>query len=739
MTPNRTTGLLLAAALVLGAAGSTSAQTPAPSGLNTEGSIEAGLRGFLTDGPSNKERAKFDEYRDNSAGPFLEKLQLRIFTGDERYSTEISASKLGRQDQQFSLNTGRTGQWRLEFDYDQILHTFATNARTLEHETSPGVWHAPPIRSLYDFNGQATSRELGDIAVHWYTGRSRFTLTPTPDVDLFLQYQIIRKEGERPFSMVMGTGSGSNFLELLEPIQQTLHEVRLGGTLAREQYQLQFGYTFSAFVNDLQSVTFENPCWQLAAGASGCVGADSGANSRQFGRSSLPPSNMAHTFSLSGGLNLPLRTRFNGSVTYSLMLQDADFLPFATTACATCGQMPQSSLDGNVQTVNVTAGVTSHPFQLPLTLSAKYRLYGLHDESDQIRIAAWILSDRTGDGVEGPTVARRQSYTKQNADVAARYQIVQPVAVTLGAGWEEWSRGPEMANGGNSIRVFDVYQTDEVFLKAAVDATPLDWLLARLTYMPSWKGGDYKRGIPAIGTQIYGYGVRFDEANRDRQRVDFLLQLTPLDTLSITPTAGWRHDDYTDSPFGVQWETSWSAGIDVNWNPTERVSFSAGYVRELNDRNMKSRSSAGTLNNDFISDMTDTVDTFHVSGKLELIPKLLTWTTGANYSTSYGSVKTRNSTGAVPWPATPGLAGRWADVDDQLVRLETKLSYQFAKAWTASLSYAFEQWRHHDFRTDNWLPFNPVEQGIKGDVYLGTDPKNYDAHILAVTLTYRFQ
>jgi MtrB/PioB family decaheme-associated outer membrane protein len=726
---------------VLGVAGSTSAQAQVPPGLKAEGSIEAGLRGFLTDDPKNKERAKFEEYRDMGAGPFLEGLQLRLFTADERYSTEISGSKWGRQDQEFSLSTGRTGLWRFEFDFDQLLHTFATNGRTLEHETSPGVWHAPTINSLYDFNGQATSRELRDISVHWYTGRLRFTLTPTPDTDVFAQYQIIRKEGERPFSMVQGTGSGRNFLELLEPIEQTLHEVRLGATLARDRYQLQFGYTFSAFVNDLQSVTFENPCFQLTAGASGCVGADSGANSRQFGRSSLPPSNIAHTFSLSGGLSLPLRTRINGSVTYSLMLQNADFLPFATTDCATCGQLPQSSLNGNVQTINANFGVTSHPFQLPLTFSAKYRLYGLYDESDQIRIAAWVLNDRTGDGVQGPTVARRQSYTRQNAELNARYQIVQPVAATLGAGWEQWSRGPELANGGNSIAVFDVYETDEVFAKAAVDATPFDWLLARLTYMPSYKGGDYKRGIPAISTGIFGYGVRFDEANRERQRVDLLLQLTPLDTLSITPTAGWRHDNFFNSPFGLQWETSWSAGIDVSWSPVERLSFAAGYVHELIDRDLKSRSNAQALNNDFVSNMTDTVDTFHVSGTVELIPKVLTWTTGANYSASYGSVKTRNTTGTLP----PGLvltdanaAGRWPDFDDQLLRLDTKLSYQFAKAWTASLSYAFEQWRHHDWRTDTWLPFNPIQQGINGDVYLGTDPKNYDAHILSVALRYKF-
>ena len=126
---------------------------------------------------------------------------------------------------------------------------------------------------------------------------------------------------------------------------------------------------------------------------------------------------------------------------------------------------------------------------------------------------------------------------------------------------------------------------------------------------------------------------------------------------------------------------------------------------------------------------------------MELIPKLLTWTTGANYETSTTSVRTRNTTGTVrdSNPLTPAnAAGRWADFDDQLVRLDTKLSYQFAKAWTASLSYAFEQWRHHDWRTDNWLPYNPIQFGQNGDVYLGVDQKNYDAHILAVTVKYKF-
>ncbi len=484
MTPNRTTGFLLAAAvLVLGVAGSASAQTQF-GGMNVEGSVEAGGRWYLTDEPKNKDRAKFEEYRDMSPGPMLQGLQLKFFTPDLGYTSEISGKNWGRRDQEFSLNTGRTGLWQLQLDFDQLLHTFSTNGRTLEHEIERGVWHAPTINSLFDFNGQATSRELRDVSVNWYTGRLRFTLTPTPDTDLSAQYKIIRKEGDRPFSMSFGTSPSRNFLELLEPIEQTVHEVRLGFTFAREQWQLQFGYTFSLFDNDLKSVTFENPCAQSPNPGTSAFGCDttSATDPRPFGKSSLPPNNMAHTFSLAGGVNLPLRTRITGNVTYSLMLQDADFLPFAFDDCATCGRLPKDSLNGNVQTLNLNFGVTSRPLPLPLTLSAKYRLYDFHDLSDQFIIPQWVLNDRTAAGdLQGAWQNKRESFSRQNADVAARYQIIRPVATTLGFGWEQWNRGPER----------EARETDEFFVKAAVDATPFDWLLARLTYMPSFKRGDY--------------------------------------------------------------------------------------------------------------------------------------------------------------------------------------------------------------------------------------------------------
>jgi MtrB/PioB family decaheme-associated outer membrane protein len=750
MKPTRTTpcfvsALSVSALLVLGAAGSVPAQTQF-GGVNVEGSVEAGVRGYLTDDPKNKERGKFEEYRDMSAGPMLQQLQLKFFTPDGGYTGEILGSKWGREDQEFSLRAGRTGLWQFQFDWDQLPHLFSTTSRTLLHEVSRGVWVAPVIGSLSDFNGQATSRELHDVSVRWDTARLRFTLTPTPDLELNAQYTRIRKEGDRPFGMSFGS-PGNNFLELLEPIEQTVHDFRLGGTLAREKWQLQFGYTLSVFRNDLSSVRFDNPCFQAPVGGSVAFGCSAGESPTatsnvvpKTGQSSLPPDNMAHTFNIAGSVSLPRRTRIAGSLTYSLALQNADFLPHTINPSIAANPdlaLPQKSLNGNVQTFNLNVQVTSRPLPLPLTLSAKYRMYDLQDNSDQISFPGSIDSDRPAAGIvvpAGVTVAKRLSFTHHNADVDARYQIVQPVATTVGFGWERWNRGSER----------EVRESDEYFAKAAIDATPFDWLLARLTYKPSFRrDADYSRTVNASNGFLFR---KVDEAERDRQRVDLLLQFTPLDTLWVTPMASYRYDDYLRSAFGLLWETSWSAGIDFGWSPFERLSFSAGYVHEVDDRDLKNRGTSfnlsSSVNADWTTNMKDTVDTFHVEGKAALIPDRLDWTFGANYSTSSGTRETRLSSATLPGPplAVPGLLPkRMPAADDLLVMFTTALRYHFSQSWTASLFYTFEQFRKNDWRTDGLTPFIPQLAGTTGSIWLGNDARNYDAHIAGVTLAYIFK
>ena len=732
---NLTRLVVVAAVVVLGLAGPGSAQTQV-SGWNIEGVVEPGGR-FFIDEPSKSRKAKLEEYRDITQGLFLPQLDLRIFRPDESYSVEVGGSKWGQQDQEFFLRSGRLGLWEFGFEWNQIPHVFSTNARMLATETSRGVFTLPtprPPLSAYNF-----ARELDEISTRWDMARMSLRLTPTPDLEIKAEYTRTKKDGDRP----MGQAFGFNFIEVLEPIDQTIHDARLQVAIARERWQLQFGYAFSLFQNALSALRADNP-----------FQATDTATASASGQTSLPPDNMAHTFTLAGGANLPWwRTRLTGNFSYSLRLQNDDFLPHTRNPLILAAGgpdlvLPQKSLNGNVQVFLLNLSATSRPLP-PLTLSAKYRLYDYEDSSDAITFLAEVETDTTL--VRDTRRAGRWSYRKQNADVDARWRIVEPVAFTIGAGWERWDR--------NEHR--EVPVSDEFFGKAVLDVTPFDWLLVKTKYTPSFRRIEqYNTRAHLLHTTLEEEALatvgqsfllrKFDEAERDRHRVDLLVQLTPLDTLTVTPNAGYRYDDYIRSPIGLQQETSWTAGMDVTWMPFERLSLSAGYVHEWIFQKQRSRSRpvrtiAGEPTAldfpdfDWVSNNTDTVETFHASAKATLIPNVLDLTFAGNYAYALGRVETRNPVAPTSGTAAENLtarAKRWPAFEDELIRLETGLAYHFLKNWTAKIGYIFESFTKHDWRTDTLNPFSPA---AGNGIWLGNDLKNYTAHWMVATLGYRFK
>jgi len=732
--------LILSALAALGFAGPVAAE-PQLFGLNVEGDVEAGFRGFAEQ-PSSQRRAKFEEYRDFPAErPFLDQLRLRFFKPDESYSSEFTGSKWGQQDQEFSLTTGRLGLWQFGFSWDQTPHVFSTTGRMLATEGPRGVFTLPTPRptSLTVYND---APRLDEISLRWDTARIFLTLTPTPDLDFKAEYTRINKDGDRPMGMAFGS-PGNNFLEILEPIEQTIHDFRLRATIAREQWQLQFGYNLSIFQNSLSRVSADNPCF---ANAVACGAGDGGVAAPATGQTSLAPDNMAHTLSLAGGVNLPMRSRVNANVSYSLRYQNDDFLPHTInpTISSPLLALPQSSLNGFVKVFLLNLNATSRPFR-PLTLTAKYRLYDYDDASDEPLFPAHVVNDRTLVIEDRQTV--RFGYTKQNADLDARWRFAEPLAVTLGGGWERWDRN----------RHREVQTSDEAFAKAAFDVTPFDWLLAKLTYRPSFRRTSLYDSTahkvhtapeatpPDIQQGQSPLLRKFDEGQRNRQQLDLLLQLMPTDAFTTTLTGGWKQDDYFSSPLGLQEATTTSAGIDFNWTPVERISFFAGYVYELIDQLQRSRSRpvTGTTTFDFpdfdwISNNVDTVHTIHAGMNATLIPNRLDWTVSGNYSTALGRIETRNPVAPTSGTAAQQLTAQAKPMpafEDTLFRLETALRYRFWKNWTASFRYAFESFEKTDWRTDTLNPFMP---GVTS-IWLGNDQKNYTAHIVAFTVGYRFK
>jgi hypothetical protein len=289
----------------------------------------------------------------------------------------------------------------------------------------------------------------------------------------------------------------------------------------------------------------------------------------------------------------------------------------------------------------------------------------------------------------------------------------------------------------------------------------VDWMAARLTYRPSFRRIDEYNTFahhvhqvledPDAATLAQGQSVllrKFDEAERDRQAATLTLTFTPLDTLSTTLVGEYSNDQYIRSPLGLQDATRWGAGLDTSWQPTERVAFFGGYMHELILQKQRSRSRivVGTTTFDFpdydwISVNTDTVDTLQLGADITLIPGTLNWRTAASYSYALGRIETRNPLGP---PAAGNAAQNFTATakpmpafEDTLFRIDTALRYRFAKAWTATVAYAWESFDKTDWRTDTINPFIPGTGS--GSIWLGNDYKSYSAHIIALTLGYTFK
>src|SRR5262245_14916556 len=465
--------LVILALLIVGSAGAVSAQTQL-GGVNVEGGIEAGGRFYLDSRPAQKDRAKFEEYRDMSPGLFLLGANLRLSRPDESLFGEFGGSKWGFSDQDYYLSFGRLGTWQFDFLWDQTPHVLFTTGKLLATQPHDGVFVLPTPRPALPVHNSAP--DLGEIAVRWDKAAMRFGYSVSPNLDFAAEYTRTRKEGDKPMGMAFGS-PGANFYEVLQPIDQTVHDLRIRAAFADPLFQIQFGYNLSVFVNDLDFIRADNPCFGNGAPCS-----SSEAAGPATGQSSLPPSNMAHSLNVAGGVNLPLRTRINGNLAWGLNLQNADFLPHTINPAlvGTPGlALPHSSLNGLVQTWLVYLSATSRPFD-PVTFTAKYRFYDYSDLSQKMTFQNVALNDSA---IEPTRVAGRWSFLKQNAELDARTRFLEIFALTTGAAWERWDRSEHR----------EVPISNEYFGKLALDATPTEWLLARISYIPSFRriGNDY--------------------------------------------------------------------------------------------------------------------------------------------------------------------------------------------------------------------------------------------------------
>jgi MtrB/PioB family decaheme-associated outer membrane protein len=676
---------------------------------NLNGAVELGWRSF-TDKLATTELGKFEEYTHTPQGVYLRFFELNWSNPDGLYGWGVKARDVGERDQQYGAEQYRLGLYKLELGWSQLPHTFSTTARLLGSAAPPFTLPNPrPDTASWN-----RASYIGAVRTVWDPARVGLTITPRPDLDFQAEYVRIAKSGERPMGMAMGS-PGSNFREILEPIDQTTHHLRLAQSLARAKYQFQVAYDLSVFQNAVESVVADNPL----------IVTDGQTSGSSRGRSALAPDNIAHTVNGVGGFNLPLNSRLTAAGSYSWRKQDEPFIPYTVNSVLASQLAPGAgSLQGDVRVARFTLAASSRPLH-PLSLRARYSYFDLNDHTPQAEFKGEVVNDRTLTAEE-LIVQQRYPFTKQNAAADAAWRFGSPAKISFGYAWEQWERNAELRN---------VARTTEHALRSALDISALDRLDVRATVSRSYRRGtDYQQ----VSTIQLPLQRRFDQADRIRDRIDVNASVYLLEGLTVGGNYGRGRDDYDNSSYGLLNDKSQVLGGLVQWSLLRRLHAYGSYERERFDSEQRSRYRQSTmLDNttfDWIAQVEDRISTVAAGLTAELLPGRLEAGAQYDWSKASASMNAHNPTTPAGGTTAQNNSARAVDYPDILQRFNPAsawLRYSPTPNWSATVGFQYEKYQDDDFRNNN---LNPA---TTADIFLGNEYRDYKAGILSFSIQYR--
>ena len=355
-----------------------------------EGFAEIGGRFFLND-PNRKDLGKFYEYRDLRPGVFG-----NFFFGahrtDDPFDIEVWGKNIGWNDQAFGLDIAKPGQYYLTFGWDETPHVYSQKAQTLYNGIGTNNLTVPDsVRAALNGSivaGLPTAASNGivtgnsqtiDLKVRRDTANAAARWTPTDNWDFNVDYSHMHREGVQGMGAVSfspassGTSATRSAFELPRPIDDTTQNANLKGEYAGstpwgKPFNVSVGGGFSSYNNSFDALTFQNP-WNVSTVSATLQGLRPVNNLY-----SLPQDNQAGSVNVTGGVGLPLNSRYMGTFQYNKMTSDQSNLPFSinpfvlalNTAFSAPGRETSTTLFNNVLSTQITPELKS---------TLKYRYY----------------------------------------------------------------------------------------------------------------------------------------------------------------------------------------------------------------------------------------------------------------------------------------------------------------------------------------------------------------------------
>lgn len=692
------------------------------------GQAELGGRDIEGNGLSS---SKFNEYRDLQDGFFMDSLEIYLDSEKRNHYLELQMFDLTRDDQRYSLSVGRHGRYKFQLTWDAIPHAFSNQAKTLFTRSGAELLIPDSVQSDVEADETTLAGHLKgahpfDLDIQRKKITASLDHSPTPDTQISMKYWIEERDGVQP---VGTTRFFEDMINLPAPVNYRTQNFELKTEYATKTYQLQLGYSLSAFDDKYSALVWDNIFSDTDA---------VGDSSR--GRLTLYPDNMAQSISFNGAYNLPFySTRLFSSFSYGWWVQNEDFLPYTINPAIPTFPLPARSLGGEINPMLLALEMVTRPHK-NLTLKGRYRLYDLNNSAKSY-VWDYVSTDNLV-VLNNSRINLPAEYRKENLDISAAYNFTEKLTGTLFYGLERWDRKHR-----------EVEDAEENRYGAKLDFKPHKRVLMRASYAHSLRDLhkysteesvdasfplDPSPGFNKILPELRKY----DQAERERDEVRALIQIAATKSLDFSVSYNLTRDDYHRSAYGLLNNNADAIGIDFAWAPHERFSLHGLYTHEIYQYDMKSRlriagfSSYDIPVNDWVSSARDRVDTYLLGANVWLIKDKLDMET--SYINSFGSGFTH--TRALGDPTDPlflvTTAVDYPKIKNRLQELEVSFRYSILENLSIKVGYALEKYSRADFQTAGLAPL--FAAGPTNMVTLNEIAGDYEAHLFSSTLNYKF-
>ena len=637
---------------------------------------------------------KFGEYNGlyQKGGYLIGDAALRARGEDANY-WNVDASNLGLDTRSLGVEGGKQGTYKVIFKYDELPHYISDSAATpyrgsgTDTLTLPGTWvRAGSTAGMTDL---ATSLQPVDLD----TKRKRLGVGVSLDSVRDWQYAVnVRHETKEGTQRIAGTfGISFSAAQLVQPVDYETNQVDVSASYFGSKWQARFAYYGSTFSNNNASLTWDNPYTSAA-------GADKG----QF---ALAPDNEFHQILASAGYSFSDKTRASADIAFGRMTQNQAYLAPTLNSSLVVPALPQSSLDGSVDTLNANLKVVS-ALTDKLRLNAAY-IYDDHNNKTAQAAYPWVTADEV---VRPARTNLPYSFTNSTAKLSADYRATTRTRASAGFDYDTKERTYQ-----------EVSKTTENTYWGKVNTRARDNIDLMLKLAHADRSNSGYVVVPEISPPENPLLRKYNMASRTRDSAGLRADVSAWQTVNVGFGVDYANDDYSKSQIGLTESKDVTYGADASALLAKNTSLHLYLTREQIKSNQAGSQLFSTP--DWTGENNDTVDTAGIGVKHTVIKNKLD--VGADYTVSHSRGEVVVYSGASD-PAFPDLIAKLASV---------KLHATYRIKDNISLKGAY--W-YESYKSENWQLDGVTPNTISNVLAFGEQPPSYYVNVVMLSLRYKF-